>query len=798
MIATSAEAARRLPGLSIVDVLEPGDGSGWFDEPHAVIDESGAAQISFTSGTTGTPKGIILQHDALADVVERLNAAMAIDAGIREYVGVPATYSFGLGRFRAVAAAGGAAYIPPHGFDPGEIVRMLEAGEINALSAVPTLLRLILERPDAFRGVGRKMRWIETGSQPMSRPEKEVLKSLFPEARIVQHYGLTEASRTTFLDISRASGRSLESVGSPNGAAQIALDGEGRIRIRGRHVARQRIDADGIHSLTDEDGWLTTNDLGTIAGSELYFEGRADDLINCGGVKLVPDLVEDRLRTELALARGVAVARIPDAMRGDGVLVAYERGTGLEAAVVRATAEKVVAGFGIALGSSLRILAVDRLPVTDTGKLQRGVLTRLAAEEPAPAPSLPDAAGLPLREQIARLLGREAIPDNASFVSMGGDSLSYVQVSMLLDERLGHLPPNWEQLPIASLETLKQARPSRFGHVDSSILVRAVAILIVVLDHAWANSAGGAAVALMLVAGLNFSRFQVPKIVRGGAASLLETTFWRVLVPYFIFVTVTLVGHHKTFWPQYLLFANFTSGVYDHGSRLLVPYWFMEDYLLFVLLFTGLLTLPTVRRVVEARPWLFALGLFALSLPLGAYGAFHRDSRYFYEFTPLSVVWVFALGWLIHRAHTGRHKLVAGVLGAGSVGFFLVLPLFGSASVLASLPAVVRYAVLVATELVPLGLLIFVRNVPMPTIPARVLSAVASASLYIYMSHPFVLHFVSQKGGLPKALLAVLLSALVGILLWRCVDLIERHVVPLVRRGASLWKPQRLSASSRR
>ena len=107
---------------------------GWFDERLDPIERDAPAQILFSSAKiTGRPKALLISHRALADVTHRINAAMQVDATIREYVGVPVTFSFGFGRARAVAAVGGRSYLPPNGFDPGEIARMLEAGEINAL-----------------------------------------------------------------------------------------------------------------------------------------------------------------------------------------------------------------------------------------------------------------------------------------------------------------------------------------------------------------------------------------------------------------------------------------------------------------------------------------------------------------------------------------------------------------------------------------------------------------------------------------------------------------------------------------
>lgn len=215
--------------------LPEGPKTGWFRAPFTPHLSDDPAQMVFSSGTEGRPKAIVLTHRNLGDVVARLNTVMQVTAEIREYVGVPVTYSFGLGRVRAVAAAGGAAYIPER-FNPSELRQMLQQGQINAFSAVPSLCRILLQSPDLFAGIGDRVRWIEIGSQYMSRDEKLAMRQMFPAARIVQHYGLTEASRSTFLEISAADPGHLESVGRIDGPVELRIDGDGAICICGDHV----------------------------------------------------------------------------------------------------------------------------------------------------------------------------------------------------------------------------------------------------------------------------------------------------------------------------------------------------------------------------------------------------------------------------------------------------------------------------------------------------------------------------------------------------------------------------------
>lgn len=493
----------------------PGGTGGWarFDHRPRVSDDP--AQIVFSSGTEGRPKAILLSHRNLADVVMRLNAAMGVTEEIREYIGVPVTYSFGLGRARAVAAAGGSVFLPER-FDPVQIRDMLKTGEINAISAVPSLWRQVLAAPEALGAEARKVRWIEIGSQVMSAADKAAMRALFPEARIIQHYGLTEASRTTFLDVSEAPEAVLGSVGRAGGSVALRIAEDGAIAIRGDHVALGQVMPGGIvRPLADREGWLHTRDRGSIRDGWLWYEGRLDDQINLGGIKLGAEALEDDIRRLVPLAGShIAVAPVPDPRRGEAVLLAVERAAADLAPLLEGAARLSLARRGVQVGQgpsgAIRMHQLDSLPRTATDKVQRRLLPGLWAESladaPAPAAGPADAAGTPLTPAEARLaaiwarvLGHAPADPSAGFHDLGGDSLSAVQIGLvmeaerlprpviratmegrslrdaaaLMDEAEGPSSPQTEALPPSALRSW------------SISMTRAVMILSVILSH-WA------------------------------------------------------------------------------------------------------------------------------------------------------------------------------------------------------------------------------------------------------------------------------------------------------------------------
>lgn len=434
--------------LKIENTINSEEGHGWLYADHKLSNSDQPAQIVFTSGTEGLPKAILLSYKNLSDVIIRLNNVMGIDSSIREYVGVPVTYSFGLGRCRAVAAVGGGIFIPSMGFNPFEIRQMLEKEQINSISAVPSMLRILLDSPEMIGNLGEKLRWMEVGSQYMAADEKRNLIKLFPNARIIQHYGLTEASRTTFLNISSINDDFIESVGCPTENVTIKLSEKGNVCINGNHVAIGKIDGQGkVESLRNDDGWLETKDQGEIRNGHLWYLGRSDDQINIGGLKLYPDKLEHTLTQLFKCSGQIAIAGVFDRLRGMKVLLTYRNEIKDKIHQIESALKQILNKQGIQAGS-ISLFHLEQFPVTETGKVQRKKISEIYeqseinySQNHAQYPE--KNIKLTKEEQVlaslwAKILGPDCVisPED-SFLDIGGDSLSTLQIVMKM-EKMGY------------------------------------------------------------------------------------------------------------------------------------------------------------------------------------------------------------------------------------------------------------------------------------------------------------------------------------------------------------------------
>ena len=749
-------------GLSLKQEITPKSGGGWLDLRQDVIRENRPAQIVFTSGTEGAPKAILLSHQALADVVVRLNNIMKLDETVREYVGIPVTYSFGFGRCRAVAAAGGRCFIPENGFNPAELARMLAADEINAISAVPTLWRTLLAQPEIIGALGRKVRWIEIGSQYMSRAEKEQMKALFPNAIIVQHYGLTEASRTTFLNISETEGDLLESVGQVTGDVEVKVSPEGLIMIRGPHVATGQIIGSEIKELVDADGWYTTGDFGRLENNYLYYGGRADDLINCAGIKVNPDLLQERIHRRLNVENKIAVCRIDDELRGDGFFVAIESGSGIGVKKVQDASIEELLALGINAKSSVKVQEVKRIPRTDTGKVRRKELSRLYSHTSVEKKD----RGLPDKESSVFGLYTHIFPGmdikpGDTFRSLGGDSLNYVQMLMLLEKRFGNVPADWDKMTVERLEKIERKdKPSIFSWLDTSIFLRAIAIIGVVGTHSGKDVLGGGTLLLFALIGYNMARFKSTDFIDGKIWRWVKHYAIIILIPYFLVAALHL-GWTRSFEADVLLlYANLINA----KITVVFPFWFVQVLLQCLILFGIIFSVPSLRLHASRSPVMFSLSVLLCLIAVRAIYPVFWDTQHLRDLVPTRFMAILWLGWCFYFVENIRQKILLCAIG---IGFAFLDKGFSTVTLW-----------LVVGSL----FLAFVPRVPVPAFVSRVFNDIGAATFYIFIFNGIIISALDHVIHTESSFIIFCVSMLGSMSIWWTME----HLQPVARVQAIL------------
>jgi len=341
------------------------------------------ANIQYTSGTTGSPKGVMLTHLNLVNNGMAISRALRATENDRICAPVPLYHCFGCVIGCMVSLVTGAALILPAAqFDVRATLEAVARERATALYGVPTMFIAELNHPDFAQFDLTSLR---TGVMAGSPCPIEVMRQVAvqmhcPEMTIA--YGQTESSpvitmsqvddplETRVTSIGAAlCNTEVQIVDAENGA-RLPLGAQGELCTRGYLVMRgYDDDAESTAGAIDSEGWLHTGDLAVMhADGYFSFKGRAKDTIIRGGENIYPREVEDFLHTHPKVA-DVHVIGLPDARLGETVLAWVQLKPGEEATAeeIQAFCKGKIAYFKI----PQYVRFVDGFPMTVTRKVQK-------------------------------------------------------------------------------------------------------------------------------------------------------------------------------------------------------------------------------------------------------------------------------------------------------------------------------------------------------------------------------------------------------------------------------------------
>lgn len=723
------------------------------------------AVLLSTSGSTGSPKLVRLSHANLIANADSIIDYLGIGADEVAITTLPPAYSYGLSVIHSHLLAGARLVLFDGSVTDPSFAQALDAHGATSFAGVPHIFDL-LQGSGFDPAAHSSLRYLTQAGGRLGPDQVRAWSASLRRSgkRFFVMYGQTEAApRIAYVpaeDIERfpdCIGRAV-----PRGTLRIEpIDGrqDGELIYAGPNVMMGYAEHRADLARGAETRELRTGDLARINEAG-YFQitGRLSRISKVFGLRISLDDVEARL-SQAGLAAAVAA---------DDAGLAVACATPDTAAVTALLHDELRLPR-----AAFEVLALPAIPRLASGKPDYAGILR-QARTPAPEAI---AVRPGLRPALASILGVSQICDEDSFISLGGDSLNYVRAWLVLEEHLGRCPDGWEAMSLAELEGASPNWPQRRMAIDSDVLARAIAIAMVVMHHVTESAVGGGAASLLLIAGMNFSRFQAPKLAQGQLWAVLEPLLLKVLAPYFVIITAYFVLQRGVFLPQYLLISNFTQTSGPDPLRMTV-FWYVETYAWLIAGGAVLLMAPAVRRFEGRQPWPFALSLLLVTLTIGSVARLNSSLPIFYDHTPFTLAYLFGFGWAIPQARTtGRKLLILALGGAALFGF--------------ERPGVEFAA---PVTLVALTLLLFVRRVTLGWKVTQVLSITAGASLYIYLSHGMVVHALRAvlHGRIPLllALPALVLCCLVGIGLARLVDLAEtwggRMLARISIRSASL------------
>jgi acyl-CoA synthetase (AMP-forming)/AMP-acid ligase II len=336
------------------------------------------ALVLFTSGTTGTPKGVALSFGALANRISS-NISVIGEAQLRRtLVALPTSFGHGLiGNALTPLLAGGTCVLGPIGLSLAkELGRLIDAQRITFMSSVPSLWHLALRLGEG--PCSDTLRRIHVGSAPLSAQLWSAIAA-WSRCEVVNCYGMTETANW-FSGSSSRDGVADGLVGRPwNGAVALSDDagiiqaiGEGEIVVQTPALMTGYLDRPDLTAAVLKNGWYHTGDRGRVdEQGRIWLTGRIKEEINRAGFKVQPAELNRLIEKHPAVAEACAFAQ-SDPVSGESIAVAIRLAPGASA-----TAEALRAWCRERLREEAvpeRWYLVEEIPRTPRGKINREAL----------------------------------------------------------------------------------------------------------------------------------------------------------------------------------------------------------------------------------------------------------------------------------------------------------------------------------------------------------------------------------------------------------------------------------------
>ena len=348
------------------------------------------AQLQYTGGTTGTPKGAMLSHQNVTACARQVNAFdpqarinMPDNPSDDRIMGVlPFFHVFANATVlnRTVNNGGEIVMLPR--FDAGQTLKTINRTKVTSMPGVPTMYQALLDHPNIAKTDFTSLRACISGGAPLSGELKAKFEAR-TGAMVIEGYGLTESSGVVSSNPYEEEGK-VGSIGQPIPAtivklldkenpAKLAPEGEpGELVVSGPQVMRgywNRPDADKEVFI---DGFLRTGDVATIDDDGfIKIVDRMKDMIAVGGFKVFPSQVEQVLDKHEAVKEALVIG-VPDDYSGEKpkAFVTLETGSNMDG-------QSLMNWLNPQLGKHERVAAVvirESLPTTMVGKLDRKAL----------------------------------------------------------------------------------------------------------------------------------------------------------------------------------------------------------------------------------------------------------------------------------------------------------------------------------------------------------------------------------------------------------------------------------------
>lgn len=747
-------------------------GAGEFvacDAPLARPMADDLALMLSTSGSSGSPKCVMLSYAGLKANALAIAQYLTLQASDRALLTLPLHYVYGLSVLHSHLAIGASLVTGQQSLARSETYRLIDRLAVTNFPTVPLSFDLLEQV--GFRDQDHpSLRFV---TQAGGRLDPAVVRRYAAWAqacgkRFYVMYGQTEAGpRISWLPPELAVTHP-ESMGVavPGGAidivderGQCVADGVvGELVYRGPNVMLGYATGPTDLATPVRPDRLVTGDFGFRNEGGLHFiVGRRSRFSKIYGKRLNLDEVEGWLRVE-----GHAAQVVSD----DRKLYLIFEGTVPSAIACETISEQ----FDLA-ARDVVLLACPKWPTLASGKPDlQGLLSWARDEAVDVATPGHQGEGVSPRERLLtayrRAFAGASISEQDSFLTLSGDSLNYVGLSIDIEAILGRLPDGWDRMSVGQLAALGAGpKDTTWAELEGSLLLRALAPLLVVMNHAGLTFFAGGAALLLALAGWTFAHFKWRQVAEGHGLEVLWGLAVSVVLPYLLLaLPYMLLKDGFSIW-ELLLLNNNIGARAEPGF----PTWFVHALVQMVLVYCLVGRIPKVAQAMQARPMRVVAGMLALAVGVRCIDGWTGWGEAQFGMQLSWVAWLFALGVAVAMARDARERFMVSVL-------VLLLPL------------TLYPGDLSRSTIITAGLL-WVLWVPRVAVPRVVIPAVrvlGSASLFIYMLHSKA-PIDSVTAGWTVDVVRIVGGVVLGVMAWWLYETVRPHVVASMR-GRQAWR----------